>query len=74
MGKTRDEVYIRAFGDRIRKLRISKNWSQYDLAAETGIDRSQLGKIERGEYNPTISTLKVLADTFGVSVSDLMDF
>lgn len=74
MGKTRNEEYIRAFGNRLLKLRTERGWSQLDLAGATSIDKSQLGKIERGEYNPTISTVKVLAEAFEMSVSELMNF
>lgn len=74
MGKNRNTEYIKKFGNRLLKLRTERGWSQYDLAATTGIDRSQLGKIERGEYNATLSTLKVIADAFDISVSELMAF
>jgi transcriptional regulator with XRE-family HTH domain len=35
---------------------------------------SQIGKIERGEINTTLSTLKALADVLNVSPKSLLDF
>jgi transcriptional regulator with XRE-family HTH domain len=37
------------FGARVRSLRKSKGWSQEKLAAETGLDRTYIGGVERGE-------------------------
>jgi transcriptional regulator with XRE-family HTH domain len=34
---------------------------------------SQIGRIERGETNPTISTLYVLAQALGVEFKELVD-
>ena len=36
-------------GERIRELRLSRRWSQADLAAEAGVSRQYLGQIERGD-------------------------
>ncbi len=39
--------------------------SQKQLAAMTGIDQSDISKIERGLANPSVSTLKRIADALG---------
>jgi len=65
-----DEV-IKAFGGRLRDLRISKSLSQEELANEAEIPLSQVGRIERGEINPTLSTISVLARSLGVNIRDL---
>jgi transcriptional regulator with XRE-family HTH domain len=51
-----------AFGENLRAIRKSKGLSQERLAHEAGIDRSYLGKIERGEVNVTIEKIYLLAD------------
>ncbi|MDC9611904.1 helix-turn-helix domain-containing protein, partial [Pseudoalteromonas sp. GABNS16H] len=51
-----------AFGRNLRAIRKSKGFSQERLAHETGIDRSYVGKIERGEVNITIEKIYLLAD------------
>lgn len=50
-----------AFGRNLRAIRKSKGFSQERLAYEAGIDRSYLGKIERGEVNITIEKIYLLA-------------
>lgn len=39
----------RALGDALRRLRANRRLSQEDLALEAAVDRSYLGRIERGE-------------------------
>ena len=48
-----------------------KGVSQEALAEGTGIDRSYIGGIERGERNPALKTIVALADALGVSPARL---
>lgn len=59
-------------GDRIRALRLKKGWSQDLFADKSGLNRAHVGEIERGESNVTIQTLKIIADTLGVKIVDLV--
>lgn len=52
---------------------MSKNMSQEDLAYTADIPVNQIGRIERGEINTTISTLKVIADALKVKLTELVD-
>lgn len=59
-------------GAAVRKLRLGRGWSQDVLADRSGLHRAHIGEIERGETNMTLQTLKTLADTFGVRLTDLL--
>jgi transcriptional regulator with XRE-family HTH domain len=61
------------FGRNLRAIRKSKGLSQERLAHEAGIDRSYLGKIERGEVNITIEKIYLLADHLNCSPKDLLN-
>ena len=61
-----------AFGRNLRAIRKSRGFSQERLAHEAGIDRSYLGKIERGEVNATIEKLYLLAECLGCHPSELL--
>jgi transcriptional regulator with XRE-family HTH domain len=61
----------RKLGDRIRKLRARKGWSQEEFAAVSGVHRTYIGAVERGEKNLTISTLHTLAKTLDTSIAQL---
>jgi len=64
---------IKAIGDHIRSLRIEKGLSQEDLANEAEVPISQIGRIERGETNPTISTLYVISEALEIELKKLVD-
>ncbi|RLQ89274.1 helix-turn-helix domain-containing protein [Notoacmeibacter ruber] len=58
-------------GWNMRRLRVAKGLSQERLALETGIDRSYVGRIERGSENVTVSTLEAVAKLLEVEVAEL---
>ena len=65
---------MKAFGKNLKMLRIEAKLSQEDLANDCDISISQIGRIERGEINTTISTLFVLANALDIEVKDLFHF
>ena len=59
--------------ENIKKLRIEKGWSQEELAKRTGYtDRSSIAKIEGGLVDLTQGKIKIFAEAFGVTASELM--
>ena len=70
----KDEKFVKAFGERIRQLRIQKTMSQEELANTAEIPINQVGRIERGEINTTLVTIKSLADSLNISVAELFNF
>ena len=61
-----------AFGQLVRKHRKEKNISQEQLALLCNIDRSYMGRIERGEVNITLEKLYHLAKALEKDLSDLL--
>lgn len=62
------------FGQRLALLRKEKGWSQEQLALQSGLARSYLGGVERGQRNIALENIVKLARTLEVSPSVLMDF
>ncbi|TYS62696.1 helix-turn-helix domain-containing protein [Bacillus infantis] len=59
-------------GGNLRNIRRSRGLS-LDMAAEaTGVSKAMLGQIERGESNPTVTTLWKIASGLQISFSSLM--
>lgn len=56
----------------MRALRKTRGWSQDVFADRSGLHRAHVSEIERGESNVTLQTLKILADTLGVRIVDLV--
>lgn len=74
MNNVKDLAYIKEFGLNLRNLRISKKISQEQLAYMSYIPISQIGRIERGEINTTISTVKAIAFALEIEPKKLFDF
>lgn len=59
-------------GERIRALREAADWSREDLAGKSGVGTATLARIELGENDPQIGTLKRIASCLGVPLEDLL--
>ena len=70
----KDQDFLLAFGKNLRKLRKTKELSQEALAHKVRTAPSQIGRIERGEINPTVSTVKALANALEIQIQDLFLF
>jgi transcriptional regulator with XRE-family HTH domain len=58
-------------GKTIKTIRVSKGLSQEELALASGIDRSYLGGVERGEHNIALVNLEKISIALGVPLRDL---
>jgi transcriptional regulator with XRE-family HTH domain len=58
-------------GARVRDLRRARGWTLEQAAAQGGLARSTLSKIENGQMSPTYEALKKLALGLGISVPQL---
>jgi transcriptional regulator with XRE-family HTH domain len=70
----RDEEGIKQFGERLRKIRIEKGFSQEALAYSSGLTLSQIARIERGLINTSLSTVFVISRTLQIDLKYLFDF
>lgn len=61
-----------ALGSAIREARNEVGLSQEALAAETGIDRSYFGHVERGVKNPSYLLIDRIAGGLGLTVPELI--
>lgn len=59
--------------ENFRRLMFEKNVIKADVIRATGVTRPTLVNWERGRTEPSVKTLKRLADYFGVPVSKLLD-
>jgi transcriptional regulator with XRE-family HTH domain len=60
-----------AFGTSIRQIRTERDITQTQLAALTGLDRSYISGIERGERNPSLTNILKIASALGVTASEV---
>ena len=70
----RDDKFIKKFGLKLRELRKAKGISQEQLAGDTGFELSQIGRIERGEINTSISHVAAIAKAIKIKTEELFQF
>lgn len=65
---------LRAFGERVRRAREARGWSQEYLAEKAGMDRTYVGGIERGERNPALLNINRLALALGENFAGFLPY
>jgi len=58
-------------GDKIKKLRRERNWTQDYLGEKIGIHGRHISRYENNKVRPSIKALKKLAEAFELSVDEL---
>lgn len=70
----KDEEGLKAFGRRLREIRIAKGVTQESLAYSTDLHLSQIGRIERGEIGASISFIFLFASVLQVEPKEFFEF
>lgn len=73
MQNVKDEKFLKLLGKRIREMRLAKGLSQVDVGIAMDNYGEQIGRIERGELNVTICTLKKIAEALDTTLTDIVD-
>lgn len=73
MQYVKDEKLLKAIGKRIKEIRRKRNLTQVELGVKCNNYAEQIGRIERGQLNVTISTLNILAQALQVTLSELVN-
>jgi transcriptional regulator with XRE-family HTH domain len=60
------------FGRRLRAIRSEKGISQEELAQRSGLHRTYVSSVERGERNISLANIAKLAGALGVKLGELM--
>ncbi len=68
----KNNKFLKKLGLKIRQVRIEKGLTQLDLAMKIDNYAEQIGRVERGELNVSICTLKLIAEGLEVDLEDLL--
>ncbi|WP_298929921.1 helix-turn-helix transcriptional regulator [uncultured Ramlibacter sp.] len=71
--RQRQDPALLALGAAIREVRMEQGVSQEALALLAGVDRSYVGRVERGDNNVAVLTLMRLAAALGLQASQLLE-
>jgi DNA-binding NtrC family response regulator len=72
LGRTPQDRLRERLGHAIKMLRVERDWSLKDLAAQTKLSVSQISAIERGTNLPSIESLLSIAKAFEKKPSELL--
>lgn len=70
----RDVEGLKILAEQLKLVRKRLGYTQERLAAESGLELSQIGRIETAKTNPTVSTMMRIARTLEIPVSHLFEF
>ena len=59
---------------KIRALRLERGMDQAELARLVGVRRETIGRLEKGQYNPSLKLAMDIAKVFRCTVEDLFFF
>jgi transcriptional regulator with XRE-family HTH domain len=71
--KLRDEEFLILFGNHLKNLRVANGLTQEELAWKSELSLSQIARIETGKVNPTLCTIKILAKSLNMHISELVN-
>ena len=67
-----DKTQLLRYGKRLRKARIAKGLTQLELADKANISVNHYAQIERGEKNPSVTTLANIVDVLDLTPNDIL--
>lgn len=74
MDEINSDDFLKSFGKNLKKIREKKGVSLRELAASCNVDHSNIGKIEKGEFNITLLTILELSKGLEIHPKKLLDF
>jgi transcriptional regulator with XRE-family HTH domain len=74
VNKVRDKELLIRFGLNLKRLREQQGLSQEELYYRANLSKNQIGNIEKGEVNTTISTVFVIAKALQIDMKELFQF
>lgn len=61
------------FGEFVRDKRLELGLSQVEFGEKCGFYQTYLSRIERGQANPTLNAMEVIANGLGISVFEMFE-
>jgi DNA-binding XRE family transcriptional regulator len=67
-----EQTFLSSLGNNVRRLRREKGWTQDQLAVASGLHRTYISGIERGERNVSVVNMGRLALALDVGLEELL--
>jgi transcriptional regulator with XRE-family HTH domain len=70
--RTRRRAFLLNVGAKVRARRARLSLTQSELAARAKLHVNVIGRVERGQFNPTVMTLVAIANALRISITRLV--
>ena len=67
------ETLAQRFGRCVRQLRVEAGLSQVEFGERCGFYQTYLSRLERGQANPTLNAMEVIANGLGLTIYELWE-
>jgi len=68
-----EEKFLLTIGAKVKQIRLAKNITQIKLATDCDFDKASMSRIESGQTNPTVLTLRKLSKALNVNISEFFE-
>lgn len=68
-----NEEKLKLLGEKIRRIRLSKNQTQAELANQIGKDQQSIQRLESGKVNPSFLYLLEISKGLKISITEIID-
>lgn len=68
-----EELQLKILGERLRKYRVNKGFSQETFAEKTHLDRTYISGLERGKRNPSFLIICRISKVLEISEQQLFE-
>jgi putative transcriptional regulator len=68
-----DKKFLKALGERVKELRLSKDVTQEELGFRIGNSGKQIGRVERGEHNVSTSMIYAISKALDIPIKEFFD-
>lgn len=65
-------IHFQTIGENVRRLRLTKGWTQVELATRCSVNAEQISRIENARRDYMHSTLLEVCEALGVSIQEIM--
>ncbi|MES2634459.1 MAG: helix-turn-helix transcriptional regulator [Pseudomonadota bacterium] len=67
------ETLAQRFGQCVRQLRVEAGLSQVEFGERCGFYQTYLSRLERGQANPSLNAIEVIANALGLTIYQLFE-
>lgn len=65
------EIELRKLGNKIKEIRLSKNLTQFELAARIDKDQQSIQRLEKGKVNPSFIYLMEICNGLEIPMTEI---